>query len=402
MRVARGRKLRVGLALGAGATHGWAHIGVIRRLEEAGVAPDIICGCSAGALVGAYHAAGKLDILEDWVHNLTVRRTFDYMRMRKGRSLFGEKLLREMSEHFRRLDIEELPFAFAAVATDLQTGREITVKTGSLARAVAASGAFPLLFPPVRIENRWTVDGCLVNPVPVSTCRALGADLVIAVRVLDFGEKSRVTSEARTEAEQWSELLVAGKEGAFVGGAEAPAPQSDRSWSESRWTRVTSAIQRSLPRLRRSERSARRVPGTVSVMLRSAAVHWRLRRSRVVSERADIMIEPRLGRLVLGTDGALRAIAAGRSAAAEVLDRLLPDLQTEQERSAEAGVGSVGHAHGVPPLDSPAAVITSRAVRSPRRTQPATAGTVSRTSAPAPAWAADRVSREQCLIRSVS
>lgn len=360
MRVVRGRKLRIGLALGAGASHGWAHIGVIRRLEEAGVAPDIICGCSAGALVGAYHAAGKLDILEDWVHNLTVRRTFDYMRMRKGRSLFGEKLLREMSEHFRRLVIEELPFAFAAVATDLETGREITVQTGPLARAVAASGAFPLLFPPVKVDNRWTVDGCLVNPVPVSTCRALGADLVIAVRVLDFGEKSRATSEARTEAEQWSELLVAGNEDAFAAGAEAPAAQSDRSWSESRWARVTAAIQRSLPRLRRSERSARQVPGAASVMLRSAVAHWRLRRSQVVSGRADIMIEPRLGRLGLGTDGALRAIAAGRSAAAEVQARLLSILQTEQKRSVAVGVGSVGHAHGIQPLDFPAAVVASR------------------------------------------
>lgn len=338
MRVARGRKLRVGLALGAGASHGWAHIGVIRRLEEAGVAPDIICGCSAGALVGAYHAAGKLDTLEDWVHNLTVRRTFDYMRVKKGRSLFGEKLLREMSEDFRRLDIEELPVAFAAVTTDLETGREITVRKGPLARAVAASGAFPLLFPPVRIENRWAVDGCLVNPVPVSTCRALGADLVIAVRVLDFGEKSRVRSEARAEAEHWSELLVAGKEGAFVGVAEAPAARSDHSWSERPWTRVTAAIQRSLRRLRHCERRARRAPSAVSVMLRSAAAHWRLRRSRVVGERADIMIHPRLGRLVLGTDGALRAIAAGRSAADEVLDRLLAVLQPEQERPVESGV----------------------------------------------------------------
>ena len=112
MRVAAGRKLRVGLALGAGASHGWAHIGVIRRLEEAGVAPDIICGCSAGALVGAYHAAGKARHL--WRSGYTTSRyaaPFDYMRMRKGRSLFGEKLLREMSEDFRRLAIEQLPFA---------------------------------------------------------------------------------------------------------------------------------------------------------------------------------------------------------------------------------------------------------------------------------------------------
>ena len=243
----RSRKPRIGLALGAGASHGWAHIGVIRRLEEAGVAPDVICGCSAGALVGAYHAAGKLDILEDWVHNLTVRRTLDYMRVRQGRSLFGEKLLREMSKHFRRLIIEELPIGFAAVATDLETGREITAQTGPLARAVAASGAFPLLFPPVKIDDRWAVDGCLVNPVPVSTCRALGADIVIAVRVLNFGEKLRVLSEARTEAEQWSELLLAGNEDESAGGAEAAAGQSARPRAESRWAHAIAAVNVACP-----------------------------------------------------------------------------------------------------------------------------------------------------------
>ena len=384
MRVAAGRKLRVGLALGAGASHGWAHIGVIRRLEEAGVAPDIICGCSSGALVGAYHAAGKLDILEEWVHNLTVRRTFDYMRMRKGRSLFGEKLLREMSEDFRRLAIEQLPFAFAAVATDLETGREITVQTGPLARAVAASGAFPVLFPPVRIGNRWAVDGCLVNPVPVSTCRALGADLVIAVRVLDVGEKLRVTSEACNEAEQWSAVLVDGNKGGFDDGVQASAAAPDDSRSESRWTGVTAAIQRNLRRLRRSERSARRVPGAVSVMLRSAAAHRR-RRSQVSTEPADIVIAPRLGRLVLGTDGALRAIAAGRSAAAEALDQLSSVLQSEQERGAEVGVSSVRDDPGVPPLDSPAAVVISRAVRSPQWKQPAATGAAFRRAARTPA-----------------
>ncbi len=364
-------KPRIGLALGAGGSHGWAHIGVIRHLQEVGITPDIICGCSAGALVGAYHAAGKLDSLEDWVLNLTVRRTFNYMRSKRGRSLFGEKLLREMSAHFRRLAIEDLPVAFAAVATNLESGREATVRTGPLARAVAASGAFPLLFPPVKLDDGWAVDGCLVNPVPVSTCRALGADVVIAVRVLNAGEKLRVVSEARTEAERWSPLL-AGVAGASDGApgveAEAPSAQSDRFASESGWAPEAAAIGRRLSGLRGS---ARRAPGIVSVMSRWRAAQ---RRRRVASAEADILIEPRLGRLSLGTTRALRAIEAGRSAAAAAQARLSAVLQTKEERRAAGGVGSV--VGGIEPLDFPAA---GGAGRGPAAVQ----------ASPAPSFGAD-------------
>ena len=309
------RRPVIGLALGAGASHGWAHIGVIRGLEDAGVVPDIICGCSSGALVGACHAAGELDFLEKWVRNLTVRRTIEYMRVRRGRSLFGERLLREMLAHFRGLVIEDLPRPFAAVATDLETGREISVRSGPLARAVAASGAFPLLFPPVKIKNRWAVDGCLVNPVPVSTCRALGADIVIAVRVLDLGERLRAVSEAGREAALWSRLLV--------GTADGLA---------NRWANVAASVARRLNGLRRSENRACYLPGTFSLMRQSVVAQRALRHSEAAPARADIQIEPRLGRLVLGTDGAVRAIAAGRSAANQILGQLEPLVRPELAR----------------------------------------------------------------------
>ena len=173
----------IGLALGAGATYGWAHIGVIRRLKEAGISPDIVCGASVGALVGGFYAAGKLDALDSWACNLTPRRMLGYLNIRWGRSLFGNRLFRQLAEHVHGLQIEELTVRFAAVSTDLAVGREVLIQTGSLGRAIAASSACPILFPPVRISNRWTVDGAIVNPVPVSACRALGADLVIAVNL---------------------------------------------------------------------------------------------------------------------------------------------------------------------------------------------------------------------------
>ena len=172
----------IGLALGAGAAHGWAHIGAIRCLAEAGIAPDVVCGTSAGALVGGLYAAGKLDVLEDWARGFGLARLADYMTLAPGRSLFGSKrFFRELAGHCRGTDLGELETPFAAVTMELATGREIWLRKGPLLRAVSASIAYPGLFPPVKVDNRWMVDGTLVNPVPVSACRALGAQLVIAV-----------------------------------------------------------------------------------------------------------------------------------------------------------------------------------------------------------------------------
>ena len=176
------KKPLIGLALGAGAARGWAHIGAIQCLTEAGIVPDIVCGTSAGALVGGFYAAGKLDVLEGWARNLTLGRVADYMTLSPRRSLFGNrKFFRELAYHCRGVVVDKLAVRFAAVTTDFTTGQEIWLRNGPLLRAVSASMAYPGLFPSVRIDNRWMIDGTLVNPVPVSACRALGAQLVIAV-----------------------------------------------------------------------------------------------------------------------------------------------------------------------------------------------------------------------------
>ena len=171
----------IGLALGAGASRGWAHIGVIRYLERHGIAPDVVCGTSAGALVGGFYAAGKLDFLEGWARDLTLSGMLRLLEVRPDRTLFGRKLLRLLAEQARAFAMEDLPVRFAAVATDLVSGRELRIDRGPLVKAVAASGAYPGLFPPVKIGRRWAIDGTLSSPVPVAACRALGADVVIAV-----------------------------------------------------------------------------------------------------------------------------------------------------------------------------------------------------------------------------
>ena len=176
------RKPRIGLALGSGSARGWAHIGVIRALEERGVKPDFVCGTSIGALVGAAYASGELDRLEHWVTGLSwtnVVRLIDLTW--RGGLIRGNRLFTLFRTIFEERNIEELPLPYAAVATELYSGRELWLRNGKVFDAVRASCAMPGLFTPVVRENVVLVDGGLVNPVPVSLCRALGAEIVIAV-----------------------------------------------------------------------------------------------------------------------------------------------------------------------------------------------------------------------------
>lgn len=180
-------KLRIGLALGSGSARGWSHIGVINALARLGIEPDIVCGCSIGSVVGASYAAGKLAQLDDWVRTLTrldVARLFDLNMAMNGfvdLDRLEEFLCSYVCGENQR--IEDLPKIFASVATDLETGREVWFSSGPLSEAVWASLSLPGIFPPVRHQERWLVDGGLVNPVPVSLCRALGAQVVIAVNL---------------------------------------------------------------------------------------------------------------------------------------------------------------------------------------------------------------------------
>lgn len=173
---------RIGLALGSGSARGWSHIGVLRALGRAGIEPDIVCGTSIGALVGAVYAAGRLDWLHEWVTSLTWQGVVGMLDLRMGGGLIeGGKLTGFFRTHFEDRGIEQLPRAFGCVATELATGREIWLREGPVIDAVRASIALPGLFTPAQLDGRLLVDGGLVNPVPVSLCRAMGADVVIAV-----------------------------------------------------------------------------------------------------------------------------------------------------------------------------------------------------------------------------
>ena len=166
------------LALGGGAARGWAHIGVLRALDEAGIT-------SIGALVGGCYLAGKLDELEEFARSLTRRRILGLLDFNFGGSgLFGGmKLTNRMQEHLENVTFADLTRPFVCVATEIRTGHEVWLSSGSLITAMRASYALPGVFEPVVCNGRVLVDGALVNPVPVSVCRAYEQPLVVAVNL---------------------------------------------------------------------------------------------------------------------------------------------------------------------------------------------------------------------------
>ncbi len=296
----------IGLALGSGAARGWAHIGVIRALEEAGIEPDIVCGSSIGAVVGGVYAAGELDAFEGWVRTLDWRRVVGFLDLswRGGGFLKARKVFDAIAEHFPDRPMAALPRRFAAVATELESGRELWLREGSVMEAMRASVALPGIVTPVRREGRWLVDGGLVNPVPVALCRALGARRVIAVdlntTLLGRRFQSEGVGEHRSEDP--------GRE---------PPPGSLRA----RIQGLAAELRQRLGDDGPEERTARDAPSLVEVMANSLNImQVRIHRSRMAGDPPELLVTPRLGDFALfDFDRADEAIEEGRRAVARAL-----------------------------------------------------------------------------------
>jgi NTE family protein len=190
---------KIGLALGSGSARGWSHIGVIRVLQKEGIDIDIVCGTSIGSIVGGALAAGTLDELEEWARELAWSDILGFMDVTLPRSglIEGDKIVKFFRKNLSDPSIEDLPLPFAAVATDMSSGKEVWLREGSFMEAIRASISMPGMFTPFKQEERWLVDGGLVNPVPVSLCRAMGADVVIAVNLnSDIVGKRRTTRKS--------------------------------------------------------------------------------------------------------------------------------------------------------------------------------------------------------------
>lgn len=313
--------MKIGLALGSGSARGWAHIGVIRALAEHGIEPHIICGTSIGALVGAVHASGKLDQFEEWVRELDWWSIVRFMdpAIAGGGFMEGEHLMKVLSEHLFAGDITGLPVTFAAVATNLRTGHEEWLQQGSLIDAVRASFALPGLFTPVPYGDSWLVDGGLVNPVPVSLCRSLGANVIIAVNLNgDIVGRHLSTYQAVTRE-----------------------TRDTRSDSPALWEQFTERLHQGLKDSNFGRLVARREPpgpGLFDVMASAINIMQdRITRSRMAGDPPDILLTPRLAHIgLLEFDRAEEAIKEGRRA----VERMLPAIRTLFDGvSAAAGTG---------------------------------------------------------------
>ncbi len=297
----------IGLALGGGAARGWAHIGILRTLEQAGIVPDLVTGTSIGAVVGGCYLAGQLDELERFAAGLTRRRILGYLDFNlAGTGLItGDRLVDLLDRHIGTQTIEGLEKPFAAVATELGTGHEVWLRRGKLVDAMRASYALPGIFPPVRINRRWLFDGALVNPVPVSVARAMGARYVIAVNL-----NSDICARGTVVPDHDADGMMTEEEAGALSSPE-----------------ITGNM-RSL--LRRqffgSDRETR--PGISTVVVDALSiVQDRIARSRLAGDPPDAVINPRLSSIgPFEFHRAEELIALGAAAAHREIDEIMHQL----------------------------------------------------------------------------
>ncbi len=272
------RRPVIGLALGGGAARGFAHIGILRTLLAHGIVPNVVVGTSIGAVVGGAYAAGQLDTLEKWARSLQPRNILGYLDIRLNGSglIGGDRLASQLEAAIGPTLIEELPLKFATVATEVRTGHEIWLTHGRMVDAMRASYALPGIFSPVQVGDRWLVDGALVNPVPVSAARALGAEIVIAANLSSDIFSTTIYAHGPTTGTP-----------AATAAAE-PAPSK-----------------RGFGRLFSAERTMKREffgsggrPGISSVMVDAFNIMQdRITRARLAGDPPDLLITPRVNQI---------------------------------------------------------------------------------------------------------
>jgi len=299
---------RIGLALGSGAARGWAHIGVLEGLKDAGIEPDVVCGTSMGAFVGAAYVTGRLSELKAWACALTRREIASLVdiRLTGGGLIQGEEITALMSQLGIATSIEQAAKPFAAVATSLVTGREIWLRAGPIAQAVRASIGIPGILSPVKHEDDWLLDGGLVNPVPVSVCRALGADILIAVNL----NSDLVGRRFEAAAEPRDVVHTTAVPQDIINRLLEKVPQA--------WRHHAAEI---APRLLSAHPKA---PAYFEVLANSLNImEDQITRTRLAGEPPHVMLAPRLGHFdPFAFDRAKEAIAEGRASVEQALPYL--------------------------------------------------------------------------------
>lgn len=307
--------LKIGLALGSGAARGWAHVGVLRALAEMGLKPDVIAGTSVGALVGAAYLTNQLEALQEFAQGfgmLDVFKMVDFTFSRGG-LVSVERAYERFRNEFTDVPIESLPIPFAAIATDLKTGKEVWLREGHLLDVVRASAAIPGMFPAVPHQNMWLADGALVNPVPVSLCRALGADIVIAINL--NGDLSQMPRLSKAVLGPVNVSLPEHPVQVVTEGNPPRQLAKPLAKLAAKLNEVGEQAKQHFNTHFHKPRSAG--PGILEVMASSIDIMQdRITRSRLAGEPPDVLITPRIGHIgILEFERAEELIDLGYSAA---------------------------------------------------------------------------------------
>ncbi|RUO57857.1 patatin-like phospholipase family protein [Pseudidiomarina insulisalsae] len=338
--------VKVALALGSGAARGWSHIGVIKALQEMGIEVNIVAGTSIGSLVGAGFVSGRINELEEWVRDMGRWQVFNLLDFgfSHGGIIQGEKVFSHARERFGAVEIEHLDIIYGAVATDLYTGREVWLREGDIYHAAHSSCAMPGLLAPTSHNGRWLVDGGLVNPVPVSLCKALGADFVIAVHLnsqlnaaaiqargkhippqpepqadIQAVPKTSTTAVDTGEANETSDLLKQAN-----GKAEEGFFKNFLSTSGQYWESVRDKF----------SGPSHKAPGMLGVMAGAIDImQERITKGRIAGDPPDILVQPKLGHIgLLEFERGNEAIDIGYETTMRMKDYILSELELYTER----------------------------------------------------------------------
>jgi NTE family protein len=312
----------VGLVLGCGASRGWAHIGVIEALEEAGIPIDFIAGCSVGGYIGALYGSGSLGSLKKFLLRMDGQKIFSYFDVVFPRSGFlnGSKRVRELfSMHTDALNFEDLDIPVVMVATDLDRGKKVVLKSGSIIEALRATMSYPGLFAPVRLKDRWLVDGGLIDPVPVGLARAMGAEIIIAVDLNSRIVSRSPKSPASTGSNNRTKLPTS---------VPAPEPQG-RNELMRKMADFYEGVENSL-RYKTAEFLHLDVapPDIIETVMTSIGImQERITRINLAVDQPDILIQPRLGELkMMNFDQVEHSINEGYISVQEKLEDINPLL----------------------------------------------------------------------------
>jgi len=301
------KNIKVGLALGSGSARGWAHIGAIEAIEEAGVPIHYIAGTSIGAFVGAVYATGHLASLKEFALQMDWKKVISYFDVVFPKSGFmdGKKVHELFSLHTDAKTFADFNIPVRMVATDLKTGKKVVIDSGNIIEGIRASVSVPGVFTPVKRGDQWLVDGGLVDPVPVSVVRNMGADFVIAVDLNsdlinhDYKLNKKPSIETLPKKER-NELVI--RIAAQYNSAEKAVKAKINRWIS----------------------SSTKSPNIIDVMGTSLGImQEQLSRINLAMDPPNILIQPRLGDLkMFDFDQAERSIKEGYTQAKYQIDNI--------------------------------------------------------------------------------